>query len=303
MILYIGVIAVTDYNRIVNPRLPYTHRRLLCDTEKLCDRYSKLLRIGAVGFSEQKREIPVISLGFGAKKLLAVGSIHGREYVTTGFLMRCVEDHAKAFTEKGVYGDFDLREMFSEFTLYVMPMSNPDSVEIALGRSLPKSPTRDFRAIAYKNNANNINLNANFPYMWTDVPKHRQGGEHAASERETKFLMELCEREQFERMLSFHCRGDCLYWRDGGNGEIEGDKALAEKLKSICGFSLCPFTRLAEDYGGGFENWFRHRFKKPAICVELVKYENASFDLCCRHFESYTRWDQTRFSLLTMMIP
>ena len=33
-------------------------------------------------------------------------------------------------------------------------------------------------------------------------------------------------------------------------------------------------TKKAKDYGGGFENWFRHQFNRPGICIELSDIEN-----------------------------
>ena len=175
-----------------------------------------------------------------------------------------------------------------------MPVANPDSVEISLCFDEPFCKGEGFSHYSNKDNARGVNLNANFPFEWESVPKERHPGKGAASERETRFLINLCEKNKFEKMLSLHCRGGCIYWRDRGNGEIKGDFALADKIARGCNFYLCGETENAEDYSGGFENWFRHRFKKPALCIELVSVENAPFDLCCSEFEKYTDWQNTK---------
>lgn len=286
---------------IVDPHIPYCHQRLLEDISRLCDRFGDILKVVAVGLSEQGREIPVMSLGSGDRRVLATGAIHGREYVTAGFLLRCVEEYASSFVQGENYGIYDVRALFRKFTLHILPVANPDSVETALGRETPSVHTENFDSKLFKNNANNVNLNANFPYAWECVPECRQGGTHPASERETRFLMELCKGWNYEKMLSFHSRGDCIFWRDRGNGVIDGDRALACILKQRSGFSLCNPTESAENYSGGFENWFRSEFRRPALCVELVHDDTAPFDLCCAQFEYFARWEQTRYALLAAL--
>ncbi len=250
--------------------------------------------------STQGRCIPVLSLGCGSRKILGVAAIHGREYVSIGYILLCLEEYAEAFCSDEKYWGFDVRKILRDFTFHIAPVANPDSVEIALGRAKPSVQVQDFSSYFYKNNANNVNINANFPFDWKFVPRYRQGGSSAGSETETRFLMNICEKHKYEKMLSFHSRGDCLYWRDEGNGEIQKDRAVAERLSKVCGFSLCNPTTDKSDYSGGFENWFRYNFRKPGICVELVKGDNAPFDVCCSDFYNLTRWEQTRCALLSI---
>ncbi|MBQ7999852.1 MAG: hypothetical protein IJ298_01375 [Ruminococcus sp.] len=283
---------------IINPVYPYTYGRMWYAVKRLKEKYAGLIDTVCVSRSTQGRCIPVLSLGLGERKILAVASIHGREYVSTGYILLCVEEYARAFCNNTKYCGFDVRRLLEDFTFQIVPMANPDSVEIALGRCYPCVRIEDFNPYFYKNNANNVNINANFPFEWHCVPRYRQGGSCAGSESETKFLMKLCEKYAYEKMLSFHSRGDCLYWRDEGNGEVEMDKAVAQRLQEVCGFSMCKPTSKAEDYAGGFENWFRYKYRKPAICVELIKDENAPFDICCCDFYNLTRWEQTECAML-----
>ncbi len=280
----------------IDPTRSYTHQRLLEDIYCLCDGYPDVIRVGGVGFSEQGREIPLLSIGSGERRLLATGAIHGREYVTVGFLMKSLQE----LIETKSVSSSAQEELLSRCTLDVIPMCNPDSVEMSLGRvPLPqgvRTPCGE-----YKNNANNTNLNANFPYLWEQVPPERDKGPTPASERETRLLMDICEQNHYEAMLSFHSRGDCIYWRDKGNGEIHGDRELAQRLRDDCGYFLCPPTDSPRDYAGGFENWFRHRFRRPGLCVELVADEEADFTDCVRGFYELCRWENTRHTLLLAM--
>ncbi len=286
--------------KIINPLYPYTYRRMCYSIKRLEEKYKGLIHTFCIAFSTQGRCIPVLSLGCGERKILGVSAIHGREYVSTGYILLCLEEYAEAFLCGETYCGYDVRGILKDFTFHIVPMANPDSVEIALGRVKPLVQVQNFNSYFYKNNANNVNINANFPFEWQAVPEYRQGGSSAGSEAETKFLIKLCEKQQYEKMLSFHSRGDCLYWRDEGNGEIEKDRAVAERLSEVCGFTLCTPTKEKSDYSGGFENWFRYKFRKPAVCVELIKDENAPFSMCCKDFYNLTRWEQTRGALLSI---
>lgn len=283
---------------IVNPTLPYDYCRTYSALKRLVCRYRGLIRFAESGTSQMCRNIPTVVLGSGGKKILAVGAIHGREYVTTGYLLRCIEEYAENVSLGNNLKSYDLIEILREYSFYFVPMANPDSVEIALGRDRPLKTHEGFCAYEYKNNARGVNLNANFPFMWEEVPKERSGGTAPACERETAFLINICRKHKFLKAFSFHARGGCVYWRDAGNGAVQGDCETVQKLSVRCGFRVCPVTESVKDYSGGFENWFRSEFRKPAFCVELVNDENAPFDKCCSEFYTYTDFERTKTAIL-----
>lgn len=273
---------------------PYGVKELTEDLSLLTKLFGRFVRIRCEGCSEMGRDIPVIRLGCASKKLFLVGSIHGREFVSTAFIMRSLFELMLGCTPA------ELKSIFCRVSLLVMPMANPDGVEIALGREKPcEAANEDFKL--WKNNARNINLNANFPYKFSFVPLNRQGGNKAASESETKALIDICRKEEFAAAISLHARGNCIFWRDMGNGSIKGDFNIANKLRETCGFELITPTKCAKDFSGGFENWFRCEFKRPALCVELVKDESLSFSQLCTEFDSAVLWQNTRHMLKTFL--
>ncbi len=262
-------------------RICYGYTELLEDLLEFKEVYCQKISVTSAGNSVMGRCIPLIKIGSGDKKLLVIASVHGREFVSSCFIMRCVADFLKNGCElKGK-------------SICILPMLNPDGVEIALKRSVPLNIPKDFKHELFKNNANNINLNANFPFCFHRVPESRQGGIKAASEPETKALIRLCEKERFTSAVALHVRGNCIYWRDFGNGRVKGDYELAKCLEESCGFELIEPTKKAQDYSGGFENWFRFRYKKPALCVELVKDEEISFSDMFVRFEEAVNFKKT----------
>ena len=277
---------------ITDPTVPYCSRRVSATVEALTMEYP-CINLDLNGKSTLGRNIPVITLGDGRRKVLFVGGIHGREYLSTGYLLRCLEEFAKSLRMNTLYGGFSLRRLFQDFTLFFVPLANPDGADISLslcrkpqGVSIPRK--------LFKNNARNINLNANFPFLFEKVPLSRQGGKEPASEAETRFLIDLCEKERFETMLSFHTRGGVVFYRDSKNGRIACDKEIANKLHTLCGLEIMSESRDEESFSGGFENLFRHRFRKPAFCVELVNDEHADFLESVKNFYEASDFINTR---------
>ena len=279
---------------IVNPCFPYTYRRVYYCVKSLLETYGEILSLEDTYISEQGRNIYILKLGKGKDKILFAGAIHGREYVTTSFLLYSAETYARAWYEDQNIGGRNIRKLLAENSFYIAIQSNPDSVEIALGRAKPEVYIRDFCFGEFKDNANGVNLNANFPFEWEYVPLRRHGGVFAASEKETKALINLCENHNFNTMVSLHCRGGCIYWRDGVNGVIPKDREVSERIADMCKLSLCGVTEKKEDCAGGFENWFRYRFKRVGLCVELVDDVNADFNICVRDFYRQTDWENTQ---------
>lgn len=264
----------------------YGFSELKEDLEKLKAIYNEEATVTSMGKSGLGREIFLIKIGNGEKKCLVLSSIHGREQVTSLFIMKSL---------------LELQEIKKNSSLFVVPMVNPDGVEISLGREMPEVKIEDFKPELFKNNANNINLNANFPYFFEKVPDCRQGGVSPASESETQAIINLCEKENFTSAISLHVRGNCIFWRDSGNGEVKGDFNLSESLSEKCSFELISPTEKVEDYSGGFENWFRYKFHRPALCVELVEDEAIPYSAMCESFEKAVNWEKTKNFLSTYL--
>lgn len=263
--------------------LIYGYKEILQDLKSLEKIHPKEVTADFCGITPKGRGIPLAKIGKGRKKLLILSSIHGREWISSLFSVRLME---KALEHK--------EKCLEEATFFVMPVVNPDGVEIFWGREEPFEKDAGFFPTFYKNNANNINLNANFPYEFLKVPKSRQGGIRAVSEKETESVINICCKAYFDAAVSLHARGNCIFWRDKGNGAIRGDYKLAKALEEHCGFQLIKPTEDVADYSGGFENWFRHRFRRPALCVELVKDEEISFKDMEKDFKKWVIWEKTK---------
>ena len=295
---------------IVKYKKAYTAAQVRKDIALLAETYPELINTEVVGHSVKGSPIPLVKLGKGDRKALITAGIHSREYLTIAFAMRCIEEYAEAYYSKsGKYGEYDIVTMLNEYTLYIVPMMNPDGLDIVTNGKKTLYD-KSLKGTTYKRNANGVNLNRNFPFEWnkittgTSTNNEDYKGKKAGSEPETQAMMTLCELHDFEWMYSMHLYGNNVYWRDSKNGVIPGDEALVKKLNKVCGFIISPSTTDPNGYGGGFENWFRQTYKKPGFCVELVPLnQNYQYEIeRTKDFNKLTNWSKTRYAFIQGMI-
>ncbi len=296
--------AVVDY------QTPYSSARVYEDIDKLVKAYPALIKRYSAGKSEQGKDIPVVTLGNGSRKVCIVAGIHAREHITISFTMRCIEEYAAAYYLSGSYGDYDMKEILDRFTFYIVPMSNPDGTDISAGSEKTNVAIADLDRDSYKTNANGVNLNRNFPFNWENeysnttasVESDVYPGKSAGSEAETKAIMNLCEANEFEWLLDMHIVGSCIYWRDTKNKTIPNDLKLATRISQKCGYRLFGNTKNSDEYSGGLENWFRYQYQKPALCIELIPPLQAFLSKEYKGYHSFfdeaVVWSKTKYTYL-----
>ena len=313
---YNGVSAsCTITSRIVNYTKAYTSDEVYRDIALIAKQYPDAVTISSAGKSTLGQDLTLVKLGHGSKKALITGGIHSREHLTVTFTMLCLEEYAAAYCSKtGAYGSYNMKQLLNTYTLYIVPMMNPDGMDVVTKFTNPLYNYSGSR-MEYKSNANGVNLNRNFPFYWgsitdggintryTDVQKYK--GPSAGSEVETQAIMNLCSQNRFEWLLSMHLRGNCLYWRDSASGVVPGDWELTQKLVNKCGYWAVETSTAANDYGGGLENWFRGAQGRPGLCVELVPSnipsptDNSSYH---RDYVNATNWTKTKYTFVQGML-
>lgn len=316
---YNGLTATcTITSRIVKYSQAYTSAQVYKDLQYLEQNFPDLIDVSSIGRSVKGKDIPLLTLGTGSKKALITAGIHAREHLTISFTMACIENYAAAYyTSSGYYFDYNMRKLLQDYTLYIVPVMNPDGLDIVTAYEgvLYSYPALSSERMEFKSNANGVNLNRNFPFYWGSITNGRIGtrttidqkykGPSAASEPETKAVMNLCAKQNFRWMFSMHLRGNCIYWNDVANGDVPGDYILANKLAANCGYYLIGRSYDVNDYGGGFENWFRYQYNRPGLCIELVPAstpsptDNSYYN---RNFMTATNWEQTRFTFIQGML-
>lgn len=189
-------------------------------------------------FAVRKSEAPVI---------LAQYAIHAREYITTYLSMMQAEE----FLKSGKRG-----------TVYFVPAVNPDGIAEVIGGDR-----------TYKANANMVDLNVNFDAGWGEGAKNVRKkssenyiGERPFSESETKALRDFTLSVRPDVTLSYHSKGEEIYWEFFQEGkERERDFEIANAVSAVTGYPI----KSAGLSAGGYKDWCVEKLKIPALTVEV----------------------------------
>lgn len=291
----------------------YNYASLDKDISKLASLYSNIVSVSTIGKSVNGRAIKLLKVGKGDKKAFTCAAMHAREIITSKYIMLCVFEYCEAYNSKsGRYGSYNVKNLLDEYTLYIVPCVNPDGMEIVSNKKVPNAYIEDFSRYDYKANTNGVDLNRNFPLAWKQIDNgvtkpanELYKGESAGSEPETKCIMSLCKGNNFEFALSFHVKGECIFWGDTYDTTHNEDYIqFAERLAYLTDFRLTPESSDVNSYGGGFENWFRHTYSKPGFCVELISHKHTTSptdNTDYRNFDDTVKWNVSKYILLESM--
>lgn len=159
---------------IVKTNINYTYETMISDLHKLNTTYP-FLQIQNAGYSVLEKSLPVIRLGRGQKEVFYSASFHAQEWITTVLLMKFIENYCVAYVNNtSIYGN-KIRNLFRSTSIYIMPMVNPDGVDLVTGFYQPNSTIyNSFKNISdkypdipfpdgWRANFNGVDLNLQFP--------------------------------------------------------------------------------------------------------------------------------------------
>lgn len=119
------------------------------------------LNIQVVGNSVLQKPIYVVKLGNGPNKVFYSASIHANEWITSVLLMKFIENYCDAYvTDSSLYG-YPIRQLFNSTSIYIMPMVNPDGVDLVNG-NISQNSTAYRNAVSISNRFPDIP----FPSGW-----------------------------------------------------------------------------------------------------------------------------------------
>ncbi len=227
---------------------------------ELNEKYSNITNLYIAGKSVKERDLSVLQVGKGPRKIFINASHHPREYMGTILTLNQAQYILEAYSSKQTIDGVNINELLdSEVTFYFMPLVNPDGVQICVNGSP-----------SYYFNANKVDLNHNYDADWTkEITKTYSTGTSAFSEPETQAVKALCEDEQFDLTIAYHAAGDIIYWYYGQEGSVkERDLAYANILKSTTGYSLVSSINY-KDSTSGFKDWCIQKLKIPSFTIEI----------------------------------
>ncbi|MCD1259004.1 peptidase M14 [Paenibacillus athensensis] len=264
----------------------YTYERLCAEMRRLALRYP-FLGFHTIGSSVLGKPIPAIRLGTGAVPVHINAACHANEWITTPLSMRFLEEASQAYASGVIWRGRALREVLADVTLWLVPMVNPDGVDLVQRGAWPGQPyseqlliwnggSEDFRS--WKANVRGVDLNDQFPAHWEEEQARRgregpgerdYGGEAPLSEPEALALFRLTEALDFELVVSLHTQGQEIYWnyRDCEPPDAE---ISAERLAQASGYAAVKLS----GSDAGYKDWFIQQFRRPGFTVEVGLGEN-----------------------------
>lgn len=281
-----SVVIPLPFN-VVPVNISFTSSVLALSIEGLAARYP-FLHVGSAGSSVMGKQIPLIRMGEGPNEVFYNAAHHANEWITSPLLMRFLEEYAAAYAVSGKIFDIDARTLYSKTSLFVIPMVNPDGVDLVTGAlsSGAYYENAEMMAKAYpqipfpsgwKANLNGVDLNLQYPAGWENARdiKYAQGftkpgprdfvGPGPLSEPESLALYSLTQAQNFLLTLSYHTQGKVIYWKYL-DYEPKNSYITAKKLGALSGYDV-EETPIASGYAG-YKDWFISAFNRTGCTVE-----------------------------------
>ena len=279
---------------VVFTDLPYSSFLTACVMEGLTLRYPFLMKF-PIGRSVIGKRIEAIRIGAGPLRVGINASHHANEWITTPLVLLFLERYAKAFCENGTIGNASARELYESSTLTLVPLVNPDGVDLVTGAlaegdsyfESARALSAFYPAIPFPNgwkaNIQGVDLNLGYPAGWENARtiKFAQGftrpgprdyiGTRPLETPENRAMAELTRHERFDRAIAYHTQGGEIYWEYRGKAPV-GSRTLAEQFSAASGYTVANVPY--DSSFAGYKDWAIDAFGINAFTIEAGRGEN-----------------------------
>ena len=271
----------------------YTYKKLQDKIQQLKIAYP-FLEIGNIGYSVLGRSIPYIKIGIGKKEVFYNASFHANEWITTPVLMKFVEEYAIQYLINGKLNEFSARELYNSVSLYIVPMVNPDGVDLVTGGLQPvdnsyknaEKIAENFPNIPFpsgwKANIEGVDLNLQFPAGWKQAKeiKYEQGfnkpaprdyvGDGPLVAPESLAVYNFTLEHNFRLVIAYHTQGKEIYWNFQNYNPPMGE-IIGQEFSRVSGYELAEVPYNSSF--AGYKDWFIQDYNRPGYTIEAGQFE------------------------------
>ena len=277
---------------IVKTDVPMTSRLCHDTVLALADRYPSI-RAETITQTDFGRPVDLMVMGQGERKVIFTAAHHANEWITTPVLLKFAEDLATALESGEKIFGIPAQTLVKASTIYIVPMVNPDGVDLVTGAAGPAEVARAARFAenypqipfpdGWKANLNGVDLNLQYPAGWLRAReiKFAQGftrpgprdyvGRAPLTQPEVKALLLLTEAVDPDLVLAFHTQGEVIYWQFGGIN-VPGAAVMGQEFARLSGYELADTPE--ESAYAGYKDWFIQRYRRPGYTIEAGLGEN-----------------------------
>ena len=241
------------------------------------------------------RPIRTLVIGSGPRKVLYTAAHHANEWITTPVLLKFAEEVGNALRAGGQIQNVPASDLLDAATIYLVPMVNPDGVDLVTGAIPPGS--REYESAqnlasfypeipfpsGWKANLRGVDLNLQYPAGWEQARqiKFSQGytrpgprdyvGTAPLTQPEALALAQYTQRINPALVLAYHSQGQVIYWQFE-NYVVPGARELGEEFARVSGYSLedTPYNSSF----AGYKDWFIQKYRRPGYTIEVGLGEN-----------------------------
>lgn len=274
---------------IVRTDMPITAAENERVIQELVRKYP-FLRTEVIVNTAFQRPVSTLVMGNGPRKVIFTASHHANEWITTLVLLKFAEEFAQAIQTGGRIYDQDARALAERVTIYMVPMVDPDGVDLVVGAigqgsiqyDLAKRLAEDYPFVPFpqgwKANLLGVDLNLQYPAGWLQAReiKFMQGftqpgprdyvGRAPLNQLETRALAEYTRYIDPALVLAFHAQGREIYWQFG-DIQVPGAEELGQKMADESGYTLANVPE--ESAYAGYKDWFIQEFRRPGYTIEV----------------------------------
>ena len=279
---------------IVDTRIPVTSERNQQYLQQIAQIYP-FTQLEQVGTTDFQRPVWMLTIGTGKRHVLFTAAHHANEWITALILLKYAEDLADAIQRGGILFGQRAKEMADAVTIHLIPMVNPDGVDLVTGAigqgsgqyALAQQLAQNYPDIPFpsgwKANLLGTDLNLNYPAGWLQAReiKFSRGytrpgprdyvGRAPLDQPESKYLADLTEKLNPELVLAYHSQGREIYWQFR-DYFVPGARELGEVMARVSGYTLADTPY--ESSFAGYKDWFIQNFRRPGYTIEVGSGEN-----------------------------